>query len=413
MKLFRRNLFAVFALVVCSLISRDVFAQNEEIDDMYFSERDRQESPVLEYSEPSKSKTSTQNSNYSATFPTFEASDENYSSSNVNPEYIEKYRKQAEEARTGYAREAEGTEASYNADTQVDSTGFYSQMFSAADYSMDKATYDRYAAKPEESNRYYTNSDPQVTVSTSFNYMGGYGYGSSFGIGIGWGMNPHWNMGFNYGFGYPFYDPFYDPWYNPWSPWGHPYYGYNPFYPRYGNGWGWGHYPPYYRPPVIIVPPKEGNSREVVRGRPSNRTSGSTVDRSDARSGSSPSRANSRVKYANDQRDYTSTQNEYYKQSRRQASSGTNRTYESRSQRTTQNRSYNASRSSNSQRTYNRSYNNSNNNRSQSSRTYNTTPKSNNRSSYQRSSTQRSSSFQRSSGGSRSSGGGSRPSRRN
>jgi hypothetical protein len=253
-----------------------------------------------------------------ATVNTDTYSQENFSSRNVNPDYI----------------------AKYQSETQVQEEGtVYFDETVGADTVQDINIYNNYYANGAGGTGGF---NPAISVGLGFAYgyggygMGGfynpfYGYGSglSMSIGFGWG-SPYMGMGF--GFGYPMYGyPMY-----PMYGFGYPMYGYG--YPVYGY--------PGYGYPIYVLPGGEYGDRNVVVGaRP---TRGATLAGAGYRGSSSsaavPSTAraqarneamnssatNRRVVSSGENsrissRDFSTSQNDYYSNSRSRVATGTTR----------------------------------------------------------------------------------------
>lgn len=301
------------ALASCST---NKIATNADQDNLYFMASDTQ--VATEYAvqnnkpESFKSLSSVNADAYSQ---------ENFSSRNVNPDYIAKY--QAETA-----VQEEGT-------IYFDETG-------AADTVQDINVYNNYYANGTPFNSGF---NPPISVGLGFGFGGygmggfynpyfGYGSGLSMSIGFGWG-SPYMGMGFGFGypmFGYPIY-PMYGFGY---PMFGYPMYGYG--YPRYGY--------PGFGNPIYILPGGEYGDRNVVVGaRPTRGASlagagyrGSTSSaavpntaraqaRNEAMSSSATNRRvvssseNSRIS----SRDFSTSQNDYYSNSRSRVATGTTR----------------------------------------------------------------------------------------
>lgn len=233
--------------------------------------------------------------------------EENFSSRNVNPEYISRY------------------QATENATTSEDGVVYFDEGAQEQTVTGNINAYDNYSAAGNGSG---TNS-PNI----NFNFGLGFGY-SPFGWGMspymglnyGWGFMPGFSVGLGFGWGYPMF-PSYG-WGYPMYPnygWGYPMY---PMYPGYG-------YPVYPGYPSYVLPGGEYGDRRVVYGaRP---TRGSSITNTGVRSsqaGIMPSTAraqargnsatvnssarrlvsseNSRVAT----RDFSSSQNDYYNSNR-------------------------------------------------------------------------------------------------
>ncbi len=297
-----------FALASCST---NKIATNADQDNLYFMASDTQ--VATEYAvqnnkpESFKSLSSVNEETYSQ---------ENFSSRNVNPDYIAKYQSETE--------------------VQEEGTVYFDET-ATSDTVKDINVYNNYYANGAPSNSGF---NPAISVGLGFAYggygMGGfynpyYGYGSGFSmnIGFGWG-SPYMGMGF--GFGYPMYGyPMY-----PMYGFGYPMYGYG--YPVYGY--------PGYGYPIYVLPGGEYGDRNVVvgarptrgaslagagyRGNSSSAAVPSTARaqaRNDAMSSSATNRRvvssseNSRIS----SRDFSTSQNDYYSNSRSRVATGTTR----------------------------------------------------------------------------------------
>ncbi|OOG73160.1 hypothetical protein B0E43_14735 [Algoriphagus sp. A40] len=236
--------------------------------------------------------------------------EENFSSRNVNPEYISRY------------------QATENATTSEDGVVYFDEGAQDQNTTGNINAYDNYSAAGEQSG----SSSPNV----NFNFGMGFGYSP-----YGWGMSPYMGMsygmgfmpglsiGIGFGFGYPMY-PSYGYGY-PMYPM-YPSYGYGyPMYPMY-PGYGYPVYPGY---PSYVLPGGEYGDRRVVYGaRP---TRGSSITNTGIRAteaGVMPSTARAQargntaavnssarrlVSSENTRgatRDFSSSQNDYYNSSR-------------------------------------------------------------------------------------------------
>ncbi|BDD11030.1 hypothetical protein FUAX_34620 [Fulvitalea axinellae] len=315
------HLFSITLMAILSLVlfHGQATAQGE-YDDMYFNSKDRQKAKAIKISQREQALSNTAYAS-SKTYST----DENYSARTVDPNLIERYKRQA------LAQDSLAFVA--NLDT-LDDTSDYSELFSAADYVMSEETYKKYGDKKEVASE----RRPQRNNWVQPNFSFGFGYATGP---WGWSMGPTWSYGVRWGSPYygaydPFYDPFYNPWYGPWGPayaygWHHNRYRYG--YPHYGYGNG----------NVIIVNPENGgNSRRIVRGSaPSRGGSTGYIPASSSRRGRSEvtglrsSRTSSRSSISNSSsrmsrsaspnvrssrsssrsRNYAATQNEYFQRS--------------------------------------------------------------------------------------------------
>jgi hypothetical protein len=249
---------------------------------------------------------------------------ENFSSKNVNPDYLARY---------GQLNTSSGQDVVYFEENQGSVTGATPNI-------------DIY-------NSYTISNLNSGWGNTAFNYgfspfgmgMSPYGMGmmgfSPFGMGMydpfwspGW--RPGFNMGLSFGMGRPFYNPF-----NPYMGYGgffDPFFGSN----AWGSPWGWNR-PIYTTGPIIILPGNENPDRRVVYGaRPSRGASmsnggGGVVEsigtpntaRSQARenvansSGASPRRLDSPESPRSATRDFSTSQNDYYSSGRSRVESTT------------------------------------------------------------------------------------------
>lgn len=257
---------------------------------------------------------------------------ENFSSKNVNPEYLSRY---------GQLNTSSGEDVVYFEENEVAAT---------------------------------TNSTPNIDIYNSFrvsNYNSGWGnsgwgnsafnfgyspYGmgmmrmnpfgmgmmgmSPFGMGMydpffnsGWGYRPGFNLGFGMGWGNPYYSSMYS------------YMGNGGFYNSFwgGNSWGAMGRPIYATGPIIILTGNENGGRTVVYGaRPSRGSSMSNgtggvaqstgtpnTARAQAREnvansgGASPRRLGSTESNRSATRDFSTSQNEYYSSGRSRVESDT------------------------------------------------------------------------------------------
>jgi hypothetical protein len=255
---------------------------------------------------------------------------ENFSSKNVNPEYLSRY---------GQLNTATGEDVVYFEDNQSTATS------STPDIDI----YNSF--RVSNFNSGWGNSG---WGNSAFNFgfspfgmgmmgMNPFGMGmmgfSPFGMGMydpfwgpGWG--PGLNVGLNLGWGRPMYSPF-----NPYMGWGG---FYDPFWG--GNAWGspWGR-PIIANGPIIILPGSEYGNRRVVYGaRPSRGSSMSNGSGGVAQTGGSPNtaRAQARENVANANgasprrlvssestrsaaRDFSTSQNDYYSTGRSRVESTT------------------------------------------------------------------------------------------
>ncbi|EAZ80153.2 hypothetical protein [Algoriphagus machipongonensis] len=240
---------------------------------------------------------------------------ENFSSKNVNPEYIAKYSNTEEVSSDDMVYFDEGGDVSSEGDINA---------------------YNDYRVNQGNSNNGNFGNSFFPTMSFSMGYMGGF---SPWGYGYmpfyepfmmpgymypsyGFGFRPGFSMGINIGFGIGF-GSFWGPSYA-WG--GYPGYGWGG-YPSYG----WGGYPGYINRPIYVLPGGEYGDRRIVRGARSTRGAG-LANASNARSSAilpNTSRAQARNAAVNSprnrslvsgsnnssrvtSRDFGNSQNDYY-----------------------------------------------------------------------------------------------------
>jgi hypothetical protein len=260
---------------------------------------------------------------------------ENFSSKNVNPEYLSRY---------GQLNTASGEDVVY----------FEENQSATGTSTPDIDIYNTFRVSNFNSgwgNTGWGNSAFNFGYSPFGMGMMGmspFGMGmmgmSPFGMGMydpffnpGWGMRPGFNLGFNMGMGWgrPMFYPF-----NPYMGWGGGFY--DPFWG--GNTWGspWGR-PILVNGPIIILPGNENGGRNVVYGaRPSRGSSmsnggGGVIEstgtpntaRAQARenaanaNGASPRRLVSTESPRSASRDFSTSQNDYYSSGRSRVESNT------------------------------------------------------------------------------------------
>ena len=263
---------------------------------------------------------------------------ENFSSKNVNPDYLARY---------GQLNTSSGQDVVYFEENQGSVSGTTPNI-------------DIY-------NSFTVSNFNSGWGNTAFNYgFSPFGMGmNSFGMGMydpfwgpGWGWRPGFNMGMNFGWGRPFYNPF-----NPYLGWGgfnDPFWGSN----AWGSPWGWNR-PIYTTGPIIILPGNENPDRRVVYGaRPSRGASMSNggggvmqsvgtpnTARAQARenvanaTGASPRRLDSTESPRSANRDFSTSQNDYYSTGRSRVESTTRNVNSPATDRGTMSTSRNASQS--------------------------------------------------------------------
>lgn len=188
--------------------------------------------------------------------------EENFSSRNVNPEYISRY------------------QATENATASEDGVVYFDEESTQQASTGNINAYDNYSTSGNGTGNGF--NSPNI----NFNFGLGYGFGgmmmSPWGFydpfwGPAWGFRPGFSIGLGIGFG----SPFMGGWGNPYMMgWGNPYMGWgNPFY---GPGYGWGA-PIYGGRPIYVLPGGEYGDRRVVYG--SRPTRGASMVNSGIRSG--------------------------------------------------------------------------------------------------------------------------------
>ena len=240
---------------------------------------------------------------------------ENFSSKNVNPEYLSRY-------------------GQLNTSSKEDVVYFEENQPATSNSTPDIDIYNTFRVS-----NYSTGWGNSSWSNSAFNF----GY-SPFGMGMydpfwgpGWGWRPGFNVGLSLGWGRPNYNPF------------NPYMGYGGFFdPFWGsNAWGpsWGAWgrPIYATGPIIIVQGSENGGRNVVYGaRPSRgssmgngaggvaqSTGTPNTARAQARenvansSGASPRRLGSTESNRSATRDFSTSQNDYYSSGRSRVTSDT------------------------------------------------------------------------------------------
>ena len=316
----------------------------QEYDDMYFNKSDRKTSKIEKADVFSDNGNASINSNYKK----ITESTETYSSKNINPEYIARYK--SSEANEVNDRSLQNK--SYSSDDYFvegyDRNSYVGDTSNKIDYAAlamrDKMSYSNY-------NRSYASPSwrfrPYMNMGMGFGYPYGFGYdpfmmgygpmmsmGFGFGFGSGYGFSPmSYNLAMSYGTGYNPWGGWggYPGYYNPYrmsgfyDPWGMPMYGYNPYFRNYYYG-GFS--------PAVIAVANSGSiydqGRRIEYKPRTTRSSVSSVrtDRNveNTRIASSeervrvPSRAVS-TSGARTSRDYSKVQNEYYSRARRNSSS--------------------------------------------------------------------------------------------
>ena len=344
------QLTMLFALVMMVMPS---FAQ--EYDDLYFTSKDRKKVEKLE--EAQNKSTSTYESYTNNTYS------DNYSTHQVNPEYIARYQSDSE-----YADENandENPNATYS-EPSMSNISYFDEDRAYEEYD----NYNQQAQGTTVINNYYSNNpfrnswynDPWYAGNSMW-YDPWYGWNTGWRISVGFGWrnswafnpyyDPYWNIGYASGFGY--YDPYWG-WNTPYS------YGWNRWN-RYNYAYTNGFYSGYYygsNSGYVNDSPR----RNVVVGSRSVR--GGTVAQG---SRSSSSRINSTTSARNnvDSRDFSRTQNEYYSRSRSSSGGRVTSTASNSSRSSANNYSSRSSSSRTASSTYGNRSGSSSNNTSRSS----------------------------------------------
>jgi hypothetical protein len=250
---------------ILSSCATDKMAMNSANDNLYFMASDIKVATqyAVQNNKPESFKEITQDT---------QLLEENFSSRNVNPEYISRYSQQTTES---------GDEVVYFDDnaTQASANGT--------------------AANIDVYNNYYVNGGGNNAWNRNVNFGLGMGFFSPWGMGFydpffmpgwgmpGWGFRPGFNISMSFGWGRPmfrpwgfggfgggFYDPFWDPFWGNSMAWGG----------GFGSPWGWGR-PIYAGRPIYVLPGGETGGRRIVQGaRP---TRGSSYSGTGLRSSSS------------------------------------------------------------------------------------------------------------------------------
>jgi hypothetical protein len=318
---------ALAAFGLLSSCATSEFASSEEYDDLYFTASDRTTVEFVKLNEP-------QEANYERGSYVFDQ--QSYSSKNVNPEYIAKY----SNANQNSVNNAPVQEQEY----YVEET--------------DRNTFDG-ASEPHVVNNFY---GPMGRFSTFGNpAFAGFGNPAFAGFGANpffydpffdpffdpfWGptafARPGFNVGINFGFGWGGAFAF-NRW-NRWNRWGSPFWG-----GGFGRPWGFrnayalGFRDGFYgggffgRPSVVVINNESlGVRRNITRGRSNQRVSravnerdafatrgrSNTVNSRNAVTRGSRGARNARsITRGSSNRDFTATQNEYYRRSRSNARS--------------------------------------------------------------------------------------------
>lgn len=243
----------------------DKIAVNQTTDNLYFMASDVKVATqfAVQNNKPESFKEITQDT---------QLLEENFSSRNVNPEYISRYSQQNTQ---------NGDEVVYFDDNTTQTTA------------------DGTTPNIDVYNNFYVNGGGNNAWNRTANFGLGMGFFSPWGMGFydpffmpgwgmsGWGFRPGISISMNFGWGRPFFRPwgfggfgggFYDPFWDPFWGSGYAWGG------GFGSTWGWGR-PIYAGRPIYILPGSEYGDRRVVQGaRP---TRGSYYGGSGLRSSSS------------------------------------------------------------------------------------------------------------------------------
>ncbi|MDZ7606364.1 MAG: hypothetical protein U5K79_12435 [Cyclobacteriaceae bacterium] len=312
-------------------------AMGQEYDDMYFTKSDRKTVKV-------EAKRTNSSEVSAPSYKEAVSTTESVSSKNINPEYIARYKETESDDESAYSNQDYFVE-DYNKD---------SLNTRQIDYA---ALNTRDQMSQSNQNRNYSYPSWGFSPFMSMGY--GMGYGMPYGYGYDpfmMGYGPSYSMGF--GFGSGFYPSMsmsigmaWGTGYNPWGGWGtYPYspygmYGYDPF--AYGFG-----YPSYYgsrfspysgfgmygmnsfygnNRPIYVINGSEQN--QMYKPRTNRSYADSKISRTNATQNARISSTSSRVRVPESvtnsptdnnrvsSRDYSKTQNEYYNDARRNASS--------------------------------------------------------------------------------------------
>lgn len=321
MKLYFASTLLSIAVILGAMAP--TFAQNREYDDLYFNANDRKTIAYEKINEPAKASYDSKGS--------YEYEEKSLSAKNVNPEYIAKY--QAPEDKKARKNDSYSGEEYYveeidraeyqDRDVKIYNNNYYGSSFRPNAYStFGSPFYDPFFYDPFYDPFY--GPAPFRPFSSRFNLSVGFGFGA------GWGYNSFWNR--------PMYGSFYDPFFMGGfhRPFGFRSAYYNGFY----NGLYTGlYYNNFYRPGVIVVNPGESNrsgirytsgrqgysrgshlntTNTVTDGRGVSRQSRAVSNQSvapDAKN-SRNSRISTEGRTFDSNRDFSATQNEYYKRSR-------------------------------------------------------------------------------------------------
>jgi hypothetical protein len=305
-------LLGASALLSCSTNKAVLTAAN---DNMYFMASDMKK--VTQHAV-----TNNQPNTFDGLATATGAPQDNFSSKNVNPDYLARY---------GQVNAQNSSDVVYFDENQDANSGTTPNI----------DVYNNFSVSNFNSGWGNTSFMPGFSPF-GYGMMGfspwGMGFYDPF-FGPGWGWRSGLNLGFNWGWGRPYYSPF------------NPYFGYNSFYSPYwggsmwgspwGSPWGW-NTPIYATGPIIIMPGNEYGDRRIVYGaRPSRGSSMSsgtggvaqysgvpTTARAQARQnvanasdGVSPRRSVANESNRMATSDFSSSQNDYYNTGRSRVAS--------------------------------------------------------------------------------------------
>jgi len=175
-------------------------AQSKEYDDLYFNASDRKTISYEKINEPAKAAYDSKGS--------YAYEEESLSAKNVNPEYVAKYQAPQKKAKKNdkysseeyYVEEADRAEYADNRNTSY-ASNYYGSPASFSPYTtFGSSFYSPFYYDPFYDPFY----GPAAFTPYSSRFTMSIGFG--FGFGTGWGYNPY-----RFGYGPGFYDPFYSP----------------------------------------------------------------------------------------------------------------------------------------------------------------------------------------------------------
>ena len=205
-------------LFLLSVISISTFAQDVEIDDMYFNSKHRAKLNAAREKEAGVYASARSEVKADEEVESVNPTD-SYSARNVNPEY--EARSNAEVAMTDnenyfspnyqYQTESDLNSWNNNFNSQYNNSWYQNSYWTPGMYSWNSPYYGNYY-------------DPWANIWYNPYTRPGWRSTISFSYGNCWGCGGGWGMGYGYGGGYGYgYDPFYGGWGNPYSYWYNPY----------------------------------------------------------------------------------------------------------------------------------------------------------------------------------------------